>query len=345
MSEASGSQLSSVVREDVANILAKCRGEIEALRGSTVLITGSTGFLAREMTEALLEADRKGAGIKLVLTSRDPEKVRKVFGDRLVPGTDILPMGEVDRYSGKVDRIVHAASPCDPRVNIESPFRTLVDISHLTHRTIALGLRNRLENFLLLSSGAVYGVQPPEMRRIAEEYQGAPDIRSKDSCYGEGKRVSEMMLTSSGLPFTIFRGFSFIGPNQDLSSSFAAPEFISTGLREKNITIKGDGRPIRTFCYESDLAVMLLKTLVHAKNATLNAGNDRPEISIWELADIIARKIGEVEVKVEGTARPGLPPRYVPNIDRMRAFYDPTVNVESGIKRVVAHIREITPKG
>ncbi|MHC1709812.1 MAG: NAD-dependent epimerase/dehydratase family protein [Methanomassiliicoccales archaeon] len=333
-------QLSSVVKEDVSNILAKCRGEIEALRGSTVLITGSTGFLARELTEALLLANQNGADIKLVLTSRDPGKVSKVFGDRLGPGVEVIPVMDVGRYAGRVDRIVHAASPCDPRVNNESPFRTIVDIGTLTHETISLGLRNHLENFLLLSSGAVYGVQPPDMRRVSEEYLGAPDINSKESCYGEAKRISELMLTSSGLPFTILRGFTFIGPNQDLSSGFAAPEFILSAIRDKRIVIKGDGRPIRTFCYESDLAVMLLKTLVHARNTTMNAGNDRPEITIWELAEIVARKVGEVEIVVEGKPKAGLPPRYVPNIDRMRSYYVPTVNVESGIARVVRHIRE-----
>lgn len=334
------SQLSSVVREDVNAIMQKCRGEIDSLRGSTVLITGSTGFLAREMTEALLESNRKGTGIKLVLTSRNPSKVQSIFGERLGPEVEIIPIGEIDRYSGRVDHIVHAASPCDPRVDSASPFRTMMDIGTLMHKAIALGMKNSLENFLLLSSGAVYGVQPPELKRMPEEYLGAPDISRKESCYGEAKRVSEMLLTSSGLPYTILRGFTFIGPNQDLSSGFAAPEFISSGFRDKRIIIKGDGRPIRTFCYESDMAVMLLKTLVHARNVTLNAGNDRPEISIKELADIVVRKIGGVEVQVEGTPKAGLPPRYVPNIDRLRAFYNPTVNVESGIARVVRHIRE-----
>jgi len=320
--------------------MEKCRGELDALRGSTILITGSTGFLAREFTEALLESARNGADIKLVLTGRNPDKVRSVFGERLGTDVEIIPIGDMDRYSGRIDRIVHAASPCDPRVNNASPYRTMVDIGTLMHRAIALGMRNRLENFLLLSSGAVYGVQPPDLKRVPEEYTGAPDISRRESCYGEAKRASEMLLTSSGLPFTILRGFTFIGPNQDLSSGFAAPEFISSGFREKRITIKGDGRPIRSFCYESDMGVMMLKTLVHARNVTMNAGNDRPEITIRDLADIIVRKIGDVEVVVEGTPKAGLPPRYVPNIDRLRTFYNPTVNVENGIGRVVRHIRE-----
>lgn len=338
-------QLSSVVKEDVSNILTKCRGEIDSLRGSTVLITGSTGFLARELTEALLESNRSGRGIKLVLTSRDPEKVKTVFGDRLGPDVDIVPIVDIERYAGRVDHIVHSAAPCDPRINNESPFQAIVDIGDLMQKVIALGARKDLQNFLLLSSGAVYGVQSPEMKRIPEEYLGAPDISRRESCYGEAKRISELMLTSSGLPYTILRGFTFIGPNQDMRSGFAAPEFISAGLRDKRIIIKGDGRPIRSFCYESDLAVMVLKTLVHAKNVTMNAGNDRPEISIRELAEIVARKIGDVEIVVEGEPRPGLPPRYVPNIDRMRAFYVPTVNVESGIGRVVRHLRETNGMG
>jgi dTDP-glucose 4,6-dehydratase len=256
---------------------------------------------------------------------------------------EIITIDDIESYSKRVDHIVHAAAPCDPRINNQSPFRTIVDIGTLMQKVIALGLKNsRLQNFLLLSSGAVYGVQPPDMKRVPEEYGGAPVLNRKDSCYGEAKRISELMLTTSGLPFTILRGFSFIGPNQDLGSNFATPDFISTALRDKKITIKGDGRPIRSFCYESDLAVMLFKTLVHTNGQTLNAGNDRPEISIKDLADIVARKVGGVSIEVKGAGSIGLPPRYVPNIDRMRALYNPMVNVESGIGRVVRHIRETT---
>lgn len=332
-------QFSSVVQEDVNNILAKCRSDIEILRGSTVLITGSTGFLARELTESLLAASGN-LNIRLVLTSRDPSKLRSVFGERLTSIVEVVPIDGMDNYHGRVDYIIHAASPCDPRVNNASPLRTIADTVMLAQRTIALGARNPLKNFLLLSSGAVYGAQPPDLKRIPEDYPGAPALNRKGSCYGEAKRISELMLTSSGLPYTILRGFSFIGPNQDLGAGFAAPEFISSGFKDKKIVITGDGRPIRSFCYESDLAVMIIKSLVHAVGQTLNAGNDRPEISIRELADIVARKIGDVDVEVKGAATMGLPPRYVPNIDRMRNVYSPTVTVGEGIGRVVRHIRE-----
>ncbi len=330
-----------MVQEDVNNILAKCRSDLEALRGSSVLITGSTGFLARELTESLLAA-AGNLNIRLVLTTRDPGKLRAVFGERLTSAVEVIPIEEMDSYQGRVDHIVHAASPCDPRLNNASPLRTIADTVTLAYSAIALGIRNPLKNFLLLSSGAVYGVQPPDLKRIPEEYSGAPVLGRKESCYGEAKRASELMLTSSGLPYTILRGFSFIGPNQDLGAGFAAPEFIGSAFREKKIVITGDGRPIRSFCYESDLAVMIIKSLVQAAGRTLNAGNDRPEISIGELADIVARKVGDVEVQVKGATTVGLPPRYVPNIDRMRELYSPTIQVGDGMARVVRHVRETT---
>ena len=334
-------ELSSIVKEDVNNIIAKCGGEIGSLDGSTVLITGSTGFLAREITESLLRSKANGLDIKMVLTSRKPSKVHEVFGDRLGAGIDIIPIDEMDRYPDHVDHIIHAASPCDPRLNNASPFKTMLEISSMTQKAIMLGMRNDLKRFVLLSSGAVYGIQPPELRCISEDHTGAPDIRQAASCYGEAKRYSELILLASGLPYTILRGFSFIGPNQDLSSSFAVPDFINSGFKEHRIVINGDGRPVRSFCYESDFAVMLLKSLVHAKNQTLNAGNDRPEISIMELANIIADRIGGVKVLINGaTTSEGLPPRYVPNIDRMRGIFVPEVDIGAGIDRIVKHIRE-----
>ncbi len=345
MSQRPRSELSSVVKEDVDKIFSGCGLEIESLAGSTVLITGSTGFLVRELTESLLMSRAEGLKIKLVLTSRDPGKVRDTFGDRLGNGVDIVPIEEMDRYPDQVDHIIHAASPCDPRLNNASPYQAMVEISSMTQKAITLGMRNDLKRFVLLSSGAVYGVQPPGLRRISEDHLGAPDLRQMASCYGEAKRCSELMLVSSGLPYTILRGFSFIGPNQDLSSSFAVPDFMASGLREHRISITGDGRPVRSICYESDFTIMLLKSLVHARNQTLNVGNDRPEVSIAELANIIAERIGGVEVQVKGAISKGLPPRYVPDIDRMRRIYVPELDVEKGIERVLRHISETAPSG
>jgi nucleoside-diphosphate-sugar epimerase len=275
-----------------------------------------------------------------VLTSRDPRKIADVFSDRARSNVKSIPIEEMDRYSARVDLIVHAASPCDPRLNNASPYRTMTDIIGLTQKAIDLGQRNELRNFVLLSSGAVYGVQPPDLERMSEDFAGAPDLQRTDSCYGEAKRCSELMLVSSGLPRTILRGFSFIGPNQDLGSSFAAPDFIASGFRDGKIVLTGDGRPVRSFCYESDFAIMLLKSLVNGKGRTLNAGNDHPEVTISELATIIAESIGNVKVELKAKATKGLPPRYVPDIDRMRKVFSPEVNLKEGVDRVVRHFRE-----
>ncbi|MCX6651407.1 MAG: NAD(P)-dependent oxidoreductase [Methanomassiliicoccales archaeon] len=343
MPEVPNSQLSSVVKEDIGNIVAKCQKEIGSLNGSTVLITGSTGFLARELTESLLLSIKNGQNIKLVLISREPVKVKEVFGGRLAPDVDIVPMDEMEHYPHRVDYIIHAASPCDPRVNNASPLRTMTDICTLMQKAVSLGQKNQLKKFIFISSGAVYGVQPPELKRIPEDYPGAPDINRMDSCYGEAKRCAELMLLSSGIPYTILRGFSFIGPNQDLTSSFAVPDFLTCGFRDKRITISGDGRPVRAFCYESDFAIMLLKCLVRAKNQTLNAGNDGPEVSIKKLADMVAKAIGGVDVIIKGRDdATKLPPRYVPDVDRMRNVFVPEVGVEQAIGKVVRHIRETT---
>ncbi|MDD1772315.1 MAG: NAD-dependent epimerase/dehydratase family protein, partial [Methanomassiliicoccales archaeon] len=124
--------------------------------------------------------------------------------------------------------------------------------------------------------------------------------------------------------------------------SFAVPDFIGHALKEKKIVIMGDGRPRRSFCYESDLAIMMLRSMMHDEGRTLNAGNDRPEVSIKELADIVAESVGSVKVEVKEAPSAGPPSRYVPDMDRMRRTYAPEVDVRTGVARVIRHIREST---
>ena len=178
--------------------------------------------------------------------------------------------------------------------------------------------------FLLISSGAVYGRQPPELSHIPEEYCSAPDPLNPLSAYGERKRAAEMLCAiaakKNGLEMKIARCFAFVGPHLPLDLHYAIGNFIRDALKGGPIVVKGDGTPLRSYLYASDLAIWLWTILFNGKNCrAYNVGSDIV-VSIAELADIVKRNSpGIIKVHLGKEPLPGsIPERYVPSVERAK---------------------------
>lgn len=235
--------------------------------------------------------------------------------------------------------IIHAAAPGEPRALIHDSLGVAETIVRGTRQVLELATQKNIEGFLFVSSGAVYGVQPPDLERIPEDYFGAPDVTNIRSAYGEAKRYAEMLCTlyrqRHGLPIHIARPFTFVGPYQDLNAGFAITDFIRDGLQGKPLTIQGDGTTVRSYCYAADLTAMLWKILLQSPvGRVYNVGSDE-SISILELANkVIAFFDTSVEVIV--TSKPNIkskPTRYVPDITRGRSELG--MNVDTDIDKAI----------
>jgi nucleoside-diphosphate-sugar epimerase len=177
---------------------------------------------------------------------------------------------------------------------------------------------------LFTSSGAVYGVQPPELALVDEGYGGAPDASDAQAAYGRAKRASESLCTSvadSGMCCTIARCFAFVGPLLPLDAGYAAGDFLAGALRGGPIEVNGDGTPYRSYLHAADLAAWLWTILLRGESCRpYNVGSDRA-LTIAELACRIAR-LAEPPVAVQvrdQVPEPAPPPaRYVPSIERAR---------------------------
>lgn len=272
----------------------------------------------------------------LVAISRDPEKFRKQHpelaptkscGIEWIAG-DISAPGEwMERVSDiAFTHVLHAATPADPVMIREQP-------AEMT-RIVVYGTRNVLSathklskktRWLLTSTGGIYGRQPPELERVPESYDPDSKLQALLNAYSAGKRVAEADVQKSKFAWTIARPFAFVGPHLPLDAEYAVGNFIRDALKGGPIQIAGDGTPLRSYLYASELVTWLWTMLLdpRAIGKTLNLGSE-DSISIEALAHAVAdecvrRGMPRPAIQLAKTPVQGaMPDRYVPSTQAAR---------------------------
>ncbi len=226
---------------------------------------------------------------------------------------------------GDFEFLVHAATPSTAAVDLDA-LDLLSTIIDGTQRAIAFAQERQVKNFLLVSSGAVYGPQPQSMSHVSEDYRGSPDWLHPHAAYAEGKRVAELMCSilarEHAIQVRIARCFAFVGPHFPLDRHFAIGNFIADALAARKISISGDGTPLRSYLYAADLALWLWTMLLAEHNsepvpAVYNVGSG-DALSIKELAEHVAAELNpNLKIEIAQTAAPGAAlVQYVPDVSR-----------------------------
>ena len=310
------------------------------LAGKHIFITGGTGFIGKWITGALLTANKfYDLRCKITILTRNANTFHKsnkfISND---PAVDFID-GDVRLLSffGKsYDIIIHAATDVS---NKNHPIDTFNVCVKGTQSVLDFALKSNASNFLLLSSGAVYGRQPPELNSMSESFNGIPSRTNEQSAYGLGKISAEWLVSeysrSYNLNAKIARCFAFVGPYIPMDKHFAIGNFIRDAIKGNPILINGDGSQVRTYLYSAELSVWLLKILLDGKSGDIfNVGGEK-EISIGGLAKLIGILINKkvpiiTKKKINGT----LPPeKYVPNINLIKeklGLY-PKISLENSI--------------
>ena len=311
--------------DDLNHILKHTRDVWKEIRGSHIFITGGTGFFGKWLLESLLWAnDKLDLDCKTTILTRNPtafiSSVPHLAGHQAVS----ILKGDVRTFDfppGTFTHIIHAATDASAKLNTEAPLLMLDTIIEGTRHTLEFAKSCGTRKFLLTSSGAVYGKQPPEMTHISEEYSGAPDPLDPKSAYGEGKRVAEHLCTlysGSELEIKIARCFAFVGPYLPLDTHFAIGNFIRDALNGGPIVIKGDGTPRRSYLYAADLAIWLWTILIQGQSLRpYNVGSEE-SLSIAETTQRVAGcALESVKIKMlgESNSRQHIE-QYVPSTTR-----------------------------
>jgi UDP-glucuronate decarboxylase len=341
-----------IIEEDLARITSTSLNWAE-FAGRTVLISGANGFLPAYMVETLLHLNEQGlfAPAKVIALVRNREKAEARFAhyrgrdDLEFRVQDVCEPAGVD---GPVDYVIHAASQASPKYYGIDPVGTLSANVLGTHNLLKLAREKRARGFLFFSSGEVYGAVESSRIPMKEDAYGILDPTDVRSCYGESKRVGETMCVSWAhqyqVPARIVRPFHTYGPGMRLDDGRVFADFVSDIVNNRDIMMKSDGAAVRAFCYLADAVAGFFTVLLKGKvGQAYNVGNDRAEVSIRDLAQILVGLFPEKRLRV--IQQSGAEPagylkspvtRTCPDISKARLLgWEPTTPVEEGFRRTI----------
>jgi len=312
--------------DDLLHVLAQTRELWIEARDQAFFITGGTGFFGMWLLESFVRAnDALCLGARAVVLTRDPQAFTKK-APHLTSRADLeFIQGDVRTFAfpaGRFAYVIHAATEASANLNADQPSEMLDTIIGGTRRVLEFAQQCGVRKFLLTSSGAVYGKQPSEMTHVSEDYVGAPDPLLPGSAYGEGKRVSEHMCVvharQHDYEIKIARCFAFVGPHLPLDSHFAIGNFIRDAMRGDTIAIGGDGTPMRSYLYASDLAVWLWTMLFRASSGRAYNVGSAEDRDIENIAQQVCASLGiSSEITIAQSKDLSRPvSRYVPSVTR-----------------------------
>jgi dTDP-glucose 4,6-dehydratase len=306
---------------------------------SRALVTGAAGFIGSHLVDYLLDRGHEVIGMDNFITG-DRANLEHVRDPRfqLVEHN----VTEEIRVEGPVDYILHFASPASPIDYLELPIQTLKVGSLGTHKTLGLA-RAKKAKFLLASTSEVYG--DPLVHPQKEDYWGNVNPIGPRGVYDEAKRFAEAMTVAyhryHGVDVKIARIFNTYGPRMRVKDGRAIPAFISQALLNQPITVFGEGRQTRSFCYVSDLVEGLYRLLTSTQNMPVNLGNPA-EMTIQELASTIRRKTGSKSEIVFEPLPVDDPKVRQPDITLARKLlgWSPKVSLDEGLTSTIAYFRQ-----
>ena len=274
-----------------------CRdlGEVGALRGRRVLVTGVTGMIGACLVDALsLLNERRGLGMHIVGVSRHPGR----FADRF-PGAELLA-ADLTRPAPalpEADFIVHAASNAHPAAFSADPVGTMLCNLRGTEALLEQLRRAGHGRLLFVSTGEIYGDNPAITGGFSETDFGRVDPMTPRACYPESKRAAETLCASYaaqyGVDALVARLSYVYGPTLSEANTRADAQFLRKALAGEDIVLKSEGTQVRTYTYVTDAIAGLLTLLLRGgRGEAYNVASRLGTVSIRGYAETLAALAG-----------------------------------------------------
>lgn len=297
-----------------------------------ILITGGAGFLGSHLCDRFIKEGYYVIAMDNLITG-DLKNIEHLFkhSDFEFYHCDVSKFVHVP---GKLDYILHFASPASPIDYLKIPIQTLKVGSLGTHNLLGLA-RAKKARILVASTSEVYG--DPLVHPQIEEYYGNVDPVGPRGVYDEAKRFQEAMTmayhTYHGLETRIIRIFNTYGPRMRLNDGRVLPAFIGQALRGEDLTVFGDGSQTRSFCYVDDLVEGIYRLLLSDYHLPMNIGNP-DEITILQFAEEVIKLTGTKQKIIRKDLPVNDPKQRQPDITKARSIlkWEPKISRAEGLK-------------
>jgi len=306
-----------------------------------ILVTGGAGFIGSHLVDRLLNLGHEVLCVDNLFTGTK-RNIEHLNGH---PRFEFLRHDITRPLHVEVDAIYNLACPASPVQYQHDPIQTTK--TSVIGSINMLGLAKRLGcPILQASTSEVYG--DPDIHPQPESYWGNVNPIGPRACYDEGKRCAETLFfdyhRKHGVDIKVARIFNTYGPRMHHADGRVVSNFVVQALRGRPITLYGDGRQTRSFCYVDDLVEALWRFMETPSGETgpLNLGNPR-ESSMAELAELVVTLTSSSSVIVHHDLPQDDPRQRMPEVARAKQLlgWTPTMHLEEGLRRTIAYFRDL----
>ena len=302
---------------------------------SRIVVLGGSGFLGSHLCDALVKRGDEVIAVDNFSTGskNNLQQLKNAKNFSVVDANICEPI----EIAGRVDLVLNFASPASPKKYLQIPIQTLQAGSLGTENAAQLALKNDAR-LVMASTSEVYG--DPLTSPQSETYFGNVNPIGVRSCYDEAKRFAEALLMAhsrvSSLNLGIVRIFNTYGPRLDPDDGRVVSTLISQAVSDQDLTVHGNGKQSRSFCYVDDLIRGVIALADSNEIGPINLGNDK-EISVLELANLVL-KINQSSNQIIFTqAMDDDPQQRCPDLTlaKSKLNWSPTISVEDGLSRTI----------
>ncbi len=304
------------------------------------VITGGAGFLGSHLCDRLIAERWDVLCLDNLITGTESNISHLTSHPRFRSARQ-----DVTRYidvPGPVDYVLHFASPASPVDYLKLPIQTLKVGALGTHNSLGLALAKKAK-YLLASTSECYG--DPQVTPQPESYWGHVNPIGPRGVYDEAKRFAEAMTMAyhraHGVDTHIVRIFNTYGPRMRLNDGRALPNFVYQALRGDPITVYGDGKQTRSFCYVSDLIDGIFKLMLSDEHEPTNIGNPQ-EITILEFARRVRELLGAKTEIVFESLPVDDPKQRCPDISKAKRLlhWEPKISLDEGLRLTLGFFKK-----